>query len=120
MQLRLYGSFIKEDVIYFQLRCTNYSNISYDIDRLRFFIHDKRQRKRTASQEIELNPICVAGNTSKVNARANAMIVIALPKFTIPDAKYFVMEMKEKNGARNLQLKIGNRQIVDSQVIKPI
>src|SRR5262245_12961156 len=45
------GIYIKDDVIYYQIRLTNNSPIDYDIDLLRFYIRDKKKGKRTAVQE---------------------------------------------------------------------
>ncbi len=53
---QLNGIYIKSDVVFYQLKIKNNSNINYDIDMLRLFIHDKKKSKRTASQEIEINP----------------------------------------------------------------
>ncbi len=47
-----------------------------------------------------------------VKAGDTNVIVVALPKFTIPDAKYLAIQIMEKNGGRNLKLKIGNKKIL--------
>jgi hypothetical protein len=39
-------------------------------------------------------------------------IVVALDKFTIPDAKYLAIEIGEKSGGRNLLMKVSNRKII--------
>lgn len=112
MIARVIGIYIKDNVIYYQLDLNNLSTIDYDINFLRFSIRDKKKSKRTASQENELTPLYVAGNTSQVKANAHNSMVVALSKFTIPDAKYLAIEIGEKNGGRNLFMKIGNRKIV--------
>ncbi|HEY9364117.1 MAG TPA: DUF4138 domain-containing protein, partial [Chitinophagaceae bacterium] len=106
------GIYIKENVIYYQLVLENQSPIDYDIDFLRFYIRDKKKSKRTATQENELKPLYVAGNTRQVKANHRVVIVAALEKFTIPDAKYLAIEIGEKNGGRHLFLKINNNKII--------
>lgn len=108
------GIYIKADVIYYQLHLANKSPIDYNIDLLRFYIRDKKKGKRTAIQENELKPLYVAGNTSMVNANSNSTIVIALEKFTIPDAKYLAVQVMEKNGGRHLSMKISNKKIMQA------
>ncbi len=108
------GIYIKSDVIYYQLQLRNESPIDYDIELLRFYIRDKKKSKRTAVQENELNPLYVAGNTAQVKAFSNSVIVVALDKFTIPDAKYLAVQVMEKNGGRHLLMKINNKKIMQA------
>ncbi len=110
--IKVSGIYIKDDVVFYQLNISNQSPIDYDIDLLRFFIRDKKKGKRTAVQENELKPLYVAGNISKVKASSSSVIVVALDKFTIPDAKYLAVQMMEKNGGRHLLMKINNRKIL--------
>jgi hypothetical protein len=106
------GIYIKDDVIYYQLRLDNHGSIDYDIDLLKFYVRDKRKSKRTAVQETELTPLYVAGNTKVIKANSSNAAVIALNKFTIPDAKYLAVQIMEKNGGRHLLLKVHNRNII--------
>lgn len=112
MQARVTGICIRDQVIYYQLLLTNSSSIDYDISFLRFYIRDRRKTKRTASQEIEQLPLYVAGNTQLVRGGSRNTIVVALEKFTVPDAKYLAIEINERNGGRHLQMKVGNKHIV--------
>jgi len=114
MSTRVTGIYIKANVVYYQLRLDNESPIDYDIEVLRFYICDKKKGKRTAVQEIELKPLYVAGNTSQVKANGFSTIVVALDKFTIPDAKYLGVQVMEKSGGRHLLMKIGNRKIMQA------
>lgn len=114
---RLAGLYINKGVMYFQLQIENKSPIDYDIDFLKFYIRDKRKGKRTAIQETELNPLCVVGNTYQVLANCSNTIVVALDKFTIPDAKYFGVQIMEKNGGRHFLLRMGNRTIIQATVL---
>ena len=106
------GIYIKDDVMYYQILLCNQSTIDYDIDLLKFYIRDKRKSKRTAAQENELAPLHISGNTRKVKACDFSMIVVALDKFTIPDAKYLAIQLMEKNGGRHLLMKVNNNKII--------
>ena len=111
---KISGIYIKGNVIYYQLFLDNQSPVDYDIDLLRFYIRDKKKNKRTAVQEYELKPIYVAGNTSQVKANSISSIVVALEKFTIPDAKYLGVQIMEKNGGRHLFMKVNNKKIIQA------
>ena len=117
MLLQLKGIYIENDILYYQLELKNYSNISYDIDMLRIFIKDKKQSKRTASQELEQVPLYVYGNTGSVPGHSKLTMIVALPKFTIPDKKLLVVQLMEKNGRRNLLLKINNNKLVKANLL---
>ena len=102
----------KDDVIYYQLCLSNDSPVDYDIDLLRFYIRDEKRSKRTAIQENELKPLFIAGNTSQIKANSTSVVVVALNKFTLPDAKYLAVQIMEKNGGRHLSMKVNNRKIM--------
>lgn len=109
---RVSGIYVKDKVIFYQLHIDNKSSIDYDIEFLRFYIRDNKKGKRTAVQENELKPLFIAGNTSQVKANGNSAIVVALDKFTIPDAKYLAVQIMEKNGGRHLLMKVSNKNIM--------
>ena len=117
MIARVIGIYIKDDVIFYQLQFINQSSIDYDINFLRFYIRDKRRAKRTALQEAELKLLYTAGNLKEVKANSQNTVVVALDKFTIPDAKYLAIEIGERNGGRNLLLKVNNRRIVKAIIL---
>ncbi|RYZ18717.1 MAG: conjugative transposon protein TraN, partial [Chitinophagaceae bacterium] len=104
IKFQLNGLYIKGDVFYFQVELQNRSHIPYDIDMLRFFIKDEKLHKRTVSQEIELQSLYVLGDTSVIKEQSKSMLVIALPKFTIPDKKYLHVQLMEKGGGRALSV----------------
>lgn len=111
------GIFIKDDVLYYQLEIHNHGPLDYDIDLLKFYLVDKKRSKRTAVQEQELVPLHIAGNATKVKAYHFSVIVVALPKFTIPDAKLFGIQLMEKNGGRHFQLQLYNRQVLKAKLL---
>jgi len=112
MLVRVYGIYIKGNAIFYQLELDNQSPIDYDIDFLRFYIRDKKKSKRTAIQENELHPLYMAGNNKQVKAYQKNTLVVALEKFTIPDAKYLAIQIMEKNGGRHLMMKLNNKDIL--------
>ncbi|MBA4057614.1 MAG: hypothetical protein C0490_23065 [Marivirga sp.] len=112
IKFSLNGIYVDDDVIFYQVQIKNKSNINYDIQSLRFFIRDKQKLKRTASQEDELLPLYIRNEISKINGRTSASVIYALQKFTIPNAKTLDIELFEKNGGRNLKLRIDNQTIV--------
>jgi conjugative transposon TraN protein len=117
IRLSLRGIYIRDNIIFYHFRVSNQSNINYDVDFLRIYVQDKQKVKRTASQEVNIQPIYVLGSADKIKGRTTQEVVYALEKFTIPDAKRLVIEMFEKNGGRNLSLSIKNKTIVNARLV---
>lgn len=118
MKVRLSGLYIKSDVMFCRIILQNRSNINYGIDQLRFYIRDQKKLKRTATQELEVTPLYVKGDTSVIARQTESVCVYALPKFTIPDKKYFAIEVMEKSGGRHLKLTIHNRTIIRAKLLE--
>ncbi|CAN5856758.1 conjugative transposon protein TraN [soil metagenome] len=117
MRLQLNGMFIKDDVMFCRFKLQNRSNISYDIDQVRLFIRDQKKNKRTATQELEIKPLYLHGDLSTISGQSDKVFVFALPKFTIPDRKYLVVQLMEKSGGRHLDLKVYNKTLVRSETL---
>lgn len=115
--LALAGFYIRGQVLYCKLRVENRSQISYDIEQFRFYIRDSKQSRRTSSQESAITPFYISGETAAIAGKAAQILVVALPKFTIPDRKYFVVEIMERNGGRNLIIRARNRHLIKAKTI---
>lgn len=115
--LALTGIYIDQDLLYFQIQLQNQTNIAYDTEQFRFFIRDNRQSKRSASQELEQIPQVIWGDPGRIPAQSTQTLVIALRKFTIPNQKHLAFELMEKNGGRNLKIKVKNRQLMKAKVL---
>src|SRR5687768_2298472 len=77
-----------------------------EIESVRFFIKDRKQAKKTAVQEIELIPVKISDNVVVVNENGSTNAIWVLDKFNLPKAKELIIQVSEKNGSRNIQLKI--------------
>lgn len=118
MKMEMTALYIKGDVLYCRIKLQNRSNINYGIDQLRFYIRDQKKSKRTATQELEITPLYVKGDTSVIAGQTEKVFVYALPKFTIPDKKYFAIELMEKSGGRHLLMHLHNKTIVRAKLLK--
>jgi len=119
MTSELLGVYIHENVSFLHMRIKNRSFINYNVQMMRFFVQDKAGLKRTSIQEIGVTPIRVLGEQQLIKGKTSTVLVVALPKFTIPDAKKLTWEMVEDHGGRNLHLDISNRRINQARPIPP-
>ncbi|KQX00732.1 conjugative transposon protein TraN [Flavobacterium sp. Root420] len=108
ISLEVNGIFIHEDVFYLRVVLRNKSKINYDIDQFRFFIRDQRKSKRTASQEIEIQPIFTTSSSDVIPYESEVIKVYALEKFTIAENKYLTIQLMETSGGRHLEVNINN------------
>lgn len=115
--ITLYGIYIHRNVLYFQLHLHNKSNIPYDVDQFRIYIKDKKIGKRTASQELDITPEFIEGNNHRIDGDSGQTVVMAVPKFTIPNKKLLYMELLEQSGGRNLKIRISNKQLIKARGI---
>jgi conjugative transposon TraN protein len=108
---------IRNSTMFYSFKIANTTKIGYDIDDIQLYIRDKAKMKRTASQEVEVEPLYSYGITESVAGSSSKAIVLVFQKFTIEDSKRFVIEITEKNGGRHLKLQIKNGQIVKAKQI---
>jgi conjugative transposon TraN protein len=117
-KLLLSSIFVDDDLLLFRIELSNNSALKYEIENLRFFVRDKKYRKRTAIQETEINPLHILGDTSAVSPQTSQTLVFVLPKMTIPDKKYLAVQVQEKNGGRHMTLKVRNRHLLKALPIR--
>lgn len=117
MKLQLQTIHTVNDWVVFGFRIANRSTLDYNMDFTRMYIRDKKQVKRSSIQEQEIIPV-YKDNLTTIPGEKENRFVIMVPRFTIPDKKEFLMEMFEKNGGRNITLRIKNKHLLKAQIIE--
>ena len=116
LSLELQGIYVQQELFWLCFSIRNRSGLSYPIDLVRLYLHDKIQSARSSMQELEVIPVYMDSLTM-VKPHATNRFLIAIPKFTIPDSKYFMIEIFENNGARNLSLNLTNWQLFKARPV---
>lgn len=111
--------FIDKDILFFKFKLTNFSNIDYVPDFVRFYIQDSKIRKKTASQQIEQIPLFFFDLPERVSAHETKTFSAALNKFTIPDKKSLIIEIQELGGGRHFNYKLHNDPIISAEILNP-
>lgn len=112
-QLSLYGTYLKDGVLFFQLSVTNNSDLPYHIDFVRTYVKDKKKTKRASVTEKEVQPLFEKITSEGVSASGQPFtIVLAFDQFTIADGKYLAIEVFEKNGDRVLTCKLKGKHLL--------
>jgi conjugative transposon TraN protein len=104
---------VKEGNIIFCIRMKNASPLDYNLDYMKFYVRDKIKRKKMVSQEIEVKPNFAyverdgLSNETKLGVSGGEFnFVFMIPKFSIADDKNLEIDIVEKDGSRNLNLKV--------------
>lgn len=113
VQLSLQGIYTKEDVLFFRFELKNTSPIDFSTDFSRFYIRDRKRLKRTADQELELQPLGVFPEKEILTTSGSSQtLIVAFKRFTIADHKNMVIQLFEKDGDRHLELKIKGKVLM--------
>ena len=120
IQTLLKGIYINNDLLYLHTSVRNRSDISFDIDYIRFKVIDKKVAKRTAMQENFIEPVRTYNRLTTVDGKATVRNVFVLPKLTLPDDKLLVVEIYEKGGARHQSFRIENTDLVAAKPVSEL
>lgn len=103
----------KGENVFVSLKMKNTSSLNYEVEFLKAFVRDTENGKRDVVQELEVKPTYVyVVNQSKKKekkigeAKGVYGVVIMFKKFSIAKNKTFDIDIIEKNGGRNFNLKI--------------
>jgi conjugative transposon TraN protein len=104
---------VKEGNIIFCIRMKNASSLDYSLDYMKFYVRDKTKRKKIVSQEVEVKPNFAyverdgLSNETKLGVSGGEFnFVFMIPKFSIGNDKNLEIDIVEKNGSRNMNLKV--------------
>ncbi|WP_312079308.1 conjugative transposon protein TraN [Chryseobacterium sp.] len=117
IQFILKSLYIHEGKLYFVLQLNNKSNISYQIDFVNFKIVDKKNLKKTASQEKVLSPLRNYPNLESVQHQSKSSILYLLNQFTLLEGQILEIEIWEKDGGRHQKFQLENSDLVNAKVV---
>ncbi|MFV0468631.1 MAG: conjugative transposon protein TraN [Dysgonomonas sp.] len=115
VEFSIQNVFVRDNKLIFRFSIINKSNIKYDIDYLKFYTVDKKKNKKTASQIIESQPLFIDNFSTLIEGKSENIFVVGFEKFTIPDNKYFIIEINEKNGGRHIVFEVNNNDIINAE-----
>ncbi len=120
IQMLLKGIYTYNGLLYFHTQVKNSSNISFNVDFIRFKIVDKKVLKKTAIQETVLTPVRSYNEELVIAGKSTLRTVYTLPQFTIPDDKILEIDIFEKNGGRHQTIRVENSDLTTAKVINEL
>ena len=102
--------FDKEE-LYFVIQIENKSTLDYDLNFLNLSIETRQKGKRKSLQRLNQEPIFKHNLPSKIAENEIVRFVYVMPKFSLSNDRRAILELNEKDGERNVELKISHRYI---------
>ncbi len=115
MKLQLNNVYVYDDYIFLDISLLNKSNLSYDIENIKFSIDDKKIYKATNNQSITLKPIYQLFYKKKFRKKYRNIFVFR--KFTYPNSKVLKIRFIENPiSGRTIDLKIKYSDVLNADV----
>ena len=111
LSFQLNNVYVMSDYIFLDMTIKNNSNLSYDIEALKFSIEDKKIYKATNNQSIEMTPIFQLN--SQKQFRKNFRNIYVFKKFTYPNSKVMMIRLiEEQLSGRTIEMKVNYSEIL--------
>ena len=111
LSFQLNNVYVISDYIFLDMTIKNNSNLSYNIEDLKFSLEDKKIHKATNNQSIEMNPIFQL-NPQK-HFRKNFRNIYVFKKFTFPNSKVMMIRLiEEQLSGRTIEMKVNYSEIL--------
>ena len=111
LDVQLNNVYVVSDYIFLDMTFKNSSNLSYDIEDLKFSIEDKKIYKATNNQSIELTPLFQL-NPQK-HFRKNFRNIYVFKKFIFPNSKVMMIRLiEEQLSGRTIEMKVNYSDIL--------
>ncbi len=102
--------FDKEE-LYFVIQIENNSTLDYDLNFLNLSIETRQKGKRKSLQRLYQEPTYKHNLPSKIAESETVRFVYVLPKFSLSNDRRAILELNEKDGERNIEMKLSHRYI---------
>ena len=111
LNMQLNNVYVFGDYIFLDMTFRNTSNLSYDMEALKFSIEDKKIHKATNNQSIEMTPVFQL-NPQK-HFRKNFRNIYVFKKFTYPNSKVMMIRLiEEQLSGRTIEMKVNYSDIL--------
>lgn len=111
------GIYINDGKYYFHTEVKNSSNVPFEIDYINFKIVDKKAAKRTVVQQQSIIPLRTYKPIIEIKGNSTEQNVFLLDRFTTTSDKVLLIEIFEKNGARNQTIQIENSDLINARLV---
>tara|TARA_R100000935_G_C2806062_1_gene152717 strand:+ start:257 stop:1090 length:834 start_codon:yes stop_codon:yes gene_type:complete len=100
--------------LYFVIQIENKSSLDYDLNFLKLAIETRKKGKKKSLQRLYQNPVFKYNVPVKIGKKQMVRLVYVLPKFSLSKERRAILVLNEKDGERDLKLKVSHRYINNS------
>ncbi len=115
--LTFQGAWLLDGYLWFSFRLDNHSHIDFLPEHARFTIRDRHRVKRTAIQEIMLQPV-YENPLQSVPGNSWLLFAIGFHPLTLAKDKQLLMQLGETGGGRNLSLIIRHNDLLKAKLLE--
>ncbi|WP_282148825.1 DUF4138 domain-containing protein [Algibacter lectus] len=109
--LRLENIVFDKEELYFVIQIRNNSTLDYDLNFLNLSIETRQKGKKKSLQRLYQEPIFKHHLPSKIAVNETVRFIYVMPKFSLSNDRRVILELNEKAGERNIELKISHKYI---------
>jgi len=109
--MRLENIVFDKDELYFVIQIRNNSTLDYDLNFLNLSIETRQKGKKKSLQRLYQEPIFKYHLPSKIVANETVRFIYVMPKFSLSNDRRVILELNEKDGERNIEIKISHKYI---------
>lgn len=111
LNVQLNNVYVLSDYIFLDLTFKNNTNLSYEIETLKFSLEDKQIHKATNNQSIDMVPIFKLN--SQNSFRKSFRNIYVFKKFTFPNSKVMMIRLiEEQLSGRTIEMKVNYSEIL--------
>jgi len=118
LQKRKYGVMLSvknivfdKEELYFVVQIDNKSALDYDLNFLNLSIESLQKGKRKSLQRLYQTPLYKHNMPSKIRENETARFICVMPKLSLSNDSRVILELNEKDGERNIELRISHRYV---------
>ncbi|WP_040280285.1 DUF4138 domain-containing protein [Psychroserpens damuponensis] len=106
VKLKLHKVVYNASEVYLVLEVENYSGINFEIDYLNVYRANGNKKRKSSFQRLQQKVIYKHKMPYSVSDKQNQQFVYVLPKFVLGDDERLMLDLKEVNGSRKIDLRI--------------
>ena len=109
--VRLENIVFDKEELYFVIQIRNNSSLDYNLNFLNLSIETRQKGKKKSLQRLYQEPIFKHHLPSKIVVNETVRFIYVMPKFSLSNDRRVVLELNEKDGERNIEMKISHKYI---------
>ena len=117
LRFLLRGLYAHNGLLYFHLRAENETQLPFSVDFIGFKVVDRKVARRTATQELVLQPLRAEHYFSEVASGAREHCVFALEQFSLADDKQLEITLYERGGGRSISFAVQSEDLLRAESI---